>query len=214
MRMPSDDHGFTLIEVLVTMSLFSVLAIGFYSVMFSGVTSGQTTEAVTNISSEARSGFNRMVRDTREAQRVEAPTASSYRVLTDFNGDGLFQNPNSRGDFEDVTFACVDCDPGPGRITLNGETLMEGVLVRSGRPIFEYSSNLLEYDWDGDGVTTCAELNEGPSRGVVGVGNSSTNPVCDSGEERFLSNVTFNLQVESNGRRADFYAQAQMRNRR
>ena len=214
MRPATRDSGFTLIEVLITMALFSVLAIGFYSVMFSGVRSGQTTEAVTNISSEARSGFNRMVRDTREAQRIEGVSATGYTVLTDFNGDGLFQNPNGRGDFEDVTFACVACDPGPGRITLNGETLMEGVLVRGGKPIFEFSSNLLEYDWDNNGVTTCAELNEGPTRGVVGVGNSSVNPVCDAAEERFLSNVTFNLQIESNGRRADFYAQAQMRNRR
>lgn len=203
-----------MIEVLITIGLFSVIAVGFYSVMFSGINSGDTTEAVVNISSEARSGFNRMVRDTREAQRIIplSPPGEAYRVLIDFDDDTFFLNPNLEGDFEDLVFRCVGCSPGPGRITLNNETLMGGVIQQGARPVFAFASNLLEYDWDNDGVTSCLELDQAASHGVVGVGNG--NNACDGGEQLFLSNVTFALSVRDDGRTTDFFAQAQLRNRR
>lgn len=201
------DSGFTLVELLVAVSLFSVLSIGFYTMMFSGVNSAQTTESLVRISEEARAGFNRMVRDTREAQKIEPISSTEFNVRTDFNNDGAFSNPNPNGDFENLTYEISG-----GELTLNDEVLMTGVRQVGGNPFFTYSSNLLEYDWDNDGTTECLELDAAASFGVLGVGDASG--ACDSGEKDFLSEVGFALGVEDGDRSSTFFAQAQLRNRR
>jgi prepilin-type N-terminal cleavage/methylation domain-containing protein len=206
------ESGFSLIEVLVALSLFSVISVGIYSVMFSTVDTGETTQDVVDISQEARAGFNRMVRDTREAQRLERITATSYEVKVDFNRDSLYENPNSQGDYEDLTFACVACNPGPGQVMLNGEVLLDGVYVIPSKPLFAYSSNLLEYDWDDNGTTSCLELDSAYLNGVVGVGNGING--CDDGEDQYITSIDFALRVKAGSRSSDFYAQAQLRNRR
>ncbi|MGH2811812.1 MAG: hypothetical protein ACRDI1_03750, partial [Actinomycetota bacterium] len=76
----------------------------------------------------------------------------------------------------------------------------------SGRPVFSYSSNLLEYDWDGDGVTTLAELEDAGAHGVTSIAAGT--------EESYLSGVAFEFQVKSSDATAEFYGEAQLRNRR
>lgn len=202
------ESGFTLVELLVGISLFAALSIGFYTMMFSGVDSAQTAESLVRISEEARAGFNRMVRDTREAQEIDPISSTEFNVRTDFNGDGLFTNPNPNGDFEDLNYEISG-----GELTLNGEVLMTGIRQVGSNPFFTYSSNLLEYDWDDDGITDCVpELDQAGSHGVLGVGDGSG--ACDSGEKEFLSEVGFALAVEDGDRESTFFAQAQLRNRR
>jgi prepilin-type N-terminal cleavage/methylation domain-containing protein len=214
-----DEGGFSLIEVLVAISLFAIVSIGFYSVMFAGVRGGDTTRSLVRISGEARAGFNRMVRDTREAERIDAASPTSYNVKVDFNNDGAFQNPNARGDYEDLTYSYNSADQ---TIRLNNSVLMSGVTPISGVPMFNYTSNILEYDWGSgnlgaalprDGVTTWQELDLAYVRGgVTGVGNQ--NNVLDSAELPFISSVVYSVRVSHDGRSSNFFAEAELRNRR
>jgi prepilin-type N-terminal cleavage/methylation domain-containing protein len=205
MRIHTDESGFTLVELLVGLTLFTLMAAGLYWAMRGTVRGSDTTEAVTRVTEEARLGFNRMIRDTREASLIVDVSSTSYNVRTDFNADGTYQNPNANGDYEDLTFAYNAADR---TITLNGQVLMRGVFQVGSQPIFEFTSNLLQFDTNGDGVTSWQELDAAPTE--VGNGNG----VLDGGELPYLSSVRITMQVRSGTRRADFFAEAQLRNRR
>lgn len=195
MRTTAADRGFTLVELLVVMSLFSVVSVGFYQVMFSGVRGNETAQDVATIAQEARLGLNRMIRDTREASGATAlseATGTSYKISVLFPGS---TTP------EEVTYSYNDASD---TIRLNGEVLIEGVEPVAGLPIFSYSSNNLEYDWDGDGKTTLAELEDALNHGVTLAANKLI----------YVSNIDYAFQIRSGGRVTEYFAQAQLRNRR
>lgn len=209
MKRAKSQTGFTIIEVLVAMSLFAVLAVGFYQVMFASTRNSDQTTSIAHVSEEARLGFNRMVRDTREADTIESADPNTYNVKVDFNRDGSFDNPNPAGDYEDLTFRFVASDK---VITLNGEPLVRGVEKITGLDVFQYSSNFLTYDWNADGVTTWQELDVAGSHGISGVGDS--NGSLSAGEFPYISSVTYSFRVSENSRSAEFYGEAQIRNKR
>ena len=203
------ERGFTLIELLVVVSLLSIVLIAMYQVLFSGVRSTDTTRVLVDVSEEARAGFNRMVRDTREAERITAVAddGSSFTVEIDFDGDEVT-------DVEE-TFTW---DAGTETVTLRdesapaGETevLMDGVVPPAGVPAFSFSSNDLEWDTiTNDGISDLDEI----SAGLADEGDG-----IDSDELFYITNVTFNLVVTSEDadivRDSDFVAEAQLRNSR
>lgn len=212
----SEESGFTLIELLVTVLVFSIMSVGFYQVMFSGSRGADTTADVVRISEEARAGFNRLVRDTREASGLAGTsvTGDEYTVEVDFNGDGVLENPNPNGDYEIVTFTFDGT-----RLLLNGELLVDGVdCIRDAsesctQDVFAYGSNHLEYDWDGDGVTTGTEIDGVGS--ALGYTAGNRNGVLDLDSEKDLvSEVSFAFSVQSGSRQTEFFGKAQLRNRR
>lgn len=210
MRGSAKEAGFSLIEVLVAISLFSVLSVAFFQVMMATVGGSNATESVARIAEEARLGFNRMVRDTREADEVVSASATSYSVLIDFNGNGAFE-PAS------YEFMRYSFDPGAGTISaealnLDGSVREQGILMSGIRqdgsvPIFGYSSNLLEHDANNDGVVDEAEM-----RTASGVGNGNTQ--LDGAELDLISTVEFSLVAASGERATAFSTDAQIRNRR
>jgi prepilin-type N-terminal cleavage/methylation domain-containing protein len=213
-----DEAGFTLIEMLVAMTLFAVISVGIYQVLFQTTAGSQTTQNVARTSQEARLGFNRMVRDTREAQDINSPSATSFQIETDFSGDGVIQPTPSdvTGDYEVLTFAFDEEPGGAGVITATSgtatEVLMAGVdCVRKADntcyDVFSFFSSRLEWDTNQNGITSAAELDTAPS-----LGNS--NGVLDSAELDFVDAVSFQLRVSSSGETATFYAEAQLRNHR
>lgn len=213
MSIRESEAGFTLVELLVAIGLFAVISVTFYTALFSGVRGGNASRSIVRVSEEARLGFNRMVRDTREADSFVAVSPTSYRVRTDFDRDGSFESPNQQGDYEDITFTF---DQGDQEIVMTtptlpaGEVLMRGVLRVPGRDVFSYASNLLEYDTSpADGVTTCLELDAALSP-AVGNGNNS----CDSGEIPFLASVQYALAINEDDRTTNFFTQAELRNQR
>lgn len=203
------ETGFTLIELLVTFFILSIITTVFMQVAFSGTRGSDTARSVARVTQEARLGLNRMIRDTREATLIEDADAEGYTVKIDFDSNGTYENPNSAGDFEVLTYAY---DGGANQITLNGELLVNGAREIAGEDMFSYGSNFLTYDWDADGVTTAAELDEAPTHGVTGVGNN--NGTLDYPELAYVSDVIFNFRVLLDGHSERFYGGAQLRNRR
>jgi len=190
------EEGFTVIELLVSFLLFAIVTGAFYSVLFSQTGGSETSRAVADIAEEARLGINRMVRDTREAHDLSAATADSYTVQVDFDG----QAGASAGD-ETLTYSFHAAS---NTIRLNGEVLIAGVEAMPGIDIFSYSSNLLEYDWDNDGVTTLAELN---------AAGSQSPPVSLAVNKLiYVSNISYHFRLRSGDSDSVVRAQAEMRN--
>lgn len=215
------EAGFTLVETLITLSMLSVASIAIYSLLFSVVRGADSSRQIARQSEEARLGFNRMVRDTREAGSIlpcsPSAFATCYRVQIDFDNDGTISNPNVNGDYEDMTYAYAGVDH---TITLNGETLIDGVYTVTGKNIFEYESNALQYDANADGLTTAVELD---SSGIAGVGNG--NGTLDNPELSYITSINYAFRVGASSEGCSstvsvkdscetFFASAQLRNRR
>jgi prepilin-type N-terminal cleavage/methylation domain-containing protein len=208
-----DEHGYTIVEILVAMFVFSLISTGFYQVLIAQTKSLDKTRATSRIGEEARVGFNRMVRDTREADLISAASGSgtSFTIKVNYNADGLYQNPNPNGDNEILTFAY---DNATNTVTLNGEVLMEGVKPDPGKKMFDFTSNALEYDWLGDGTTTWEDIDQAscPSHGVTGVGDCDLpDPILDAPELPYLTGVEF--AISDTAETTEFFATAQLRNR-
>ena len=185
-----DERGMTMIELLVAITIFGVISTAFYQVLFSGTDGSRTVRDVVNVSEEARLGFNRMIRDTREAAQITAATATEYTIRVDFNGDGAFTNP-AGGDPEIVTFAFAG-----NAITINGEPLISGVSQIGANPVFQYWSNVLEYDVNNDGVATLAEVTSG----------GAINPLS------FIAGVSYSFNITKGESSTPFFSQAELRN--
>jgi prepilin-type N-terminal cleavage/methylation domain-containing protein len=209
---PHGEGGYSLIEMLVAMLIFAAISVGFYQVVIMQSRTADTTRSVSSISQEARTGFDRMVRDVREADLISVATSAgtSFTIKVNYNGDQYYQNPNSAGDSEILAFAY---DAANKTITLNGEVLMGGVVPVPSKSMFTFTDDVLDYDWDNNGQTSWLEVDQAScaSHGVTGVGNC--NSTLDAGEFPFLTTVTFAIQGQNGSRSTNFYATAQMRNR-
>lgn len=227
------EGGFSLVELLVGTAIFSLIGVAFVSVMFSVARGTDSTTDSVRISEEARLGLNRLVRDVREAAWVElagtdpAATHNSFTVKIDYNADGAFANPatgTAQGSYEVVTYAY---DPSTRRITLTApgagtETLVNGVgCVRDDvtgactSDVFSFTSNRLEYDWNGDGVASLAEVNSAacPPNNLT-----TLDPACNGAlvekELATLTSVNVAVELTVGGKSTDYVAEAQLRNRR
>jgi prepilin-type N-terminal cleavage/methylation domain-containing protein len=220
-----EEEGFSLVEVLVAIFLFSVLSVGFYQVMFSAVRGSSDTADIAEVAEEARLGFNRMIRDTREATDLISATDTSYRIWTDFDRDGLVD----QADFEYMQYSY---DSATRRLTLtaltapaagnpnlitgsetaiagtSAETLSGHIRLVGTRPVFSYVSNFLQYDTSpANGEVSSTELDT-----ASGLGNN--NGVIDGLELDYVSDVNYAFEVSVGGDARTFYGQAQIRNRR
>lgn len=228
----SEDAGYTIVEILVALGIFSLVSSAFVGVMMSGARSTDTTRRNVRVSEEARLGLNRIVRDVREAGWISLPSTNpnavntSFTVSTDYNGDGVYANSAGAGpaesNYEVVTYAYDD--PADAiTVTAAGfptETLIKGVqqvgTTPPLKPVFSFTSNRLEYDWNNDGVTTLLELEQNAC--VQGnyskTLDASCNGVLVDKEMANVTNVTIALRVVVDGTDSEYFAEAQLRNRR
>lgn len=235
-----DEGGVSLVEVLIGATMFALIGAGFFSVLVSVARGTESTTDSVRISEEARLGLNRLVRDVREAGWIDLSstnpnaTHNSFTVKVDYNTDGAYANPPSataEGHYEVLTYAY---DAANRRITVTApgvgtETLVSGVdcirATASGpctRDVFSFTSNRLEYDWGGpgaattpDGVTTMAEVDEAPcpAHGVTALDSTCSNGLV-AAELATLSSVNIAVELTTGGRSTDYFAEAQLRNRR
>lgn len=204
MRFRDRQAGVTMVELLVAIGIFSIVSVSFYSVLFAVQRGSNDSREVARVSEEARLGFNRMVRDTREGLELTAASPTEYTVHVDYeDAEGV----------QVLTFKKTG-----NEIRLNNETLMEGVdCIRQSttcvQDVFRYTSNRLEFDWNADGVTTWQELDASaaPAHGVVGVGNNDGQLNV---ELPFVTDVMFALEVVNGDSEGELIASAQLRNRR
>lgn len=212
------DGGYTIIEMLVAMFVFALISTAFYQLMFSATRGSETARDEVRVSEEARLGLNRLIRETRESDGIEIPTATSFRVKNDFDADGLIEPTPSdaAGSYESLTFSATTNAAGNGRLVIGAggasEVLMSGLdCIRNAGgvcyPIFTYSSSRLEYDTNSDGVTSASELDQAPS-----VGNR--NGILDGSEVALVDMVSISMIINQGGSQERFYAQAQLRNQR
>ena len=230
----SDEQGFTLVELMVAIFLFSVLSIGFYQVMFSSVRGSNTAADVAESSEEARLGFNRMIRDTREATKLVSADEDSYRIWSDFNRNEIVDEDDYEYleyayDGNTLTLTALSGPPAGdpelitgGEATLPGtetETLAANIRqLEDDVPVFTYVSNFLEFDTNDDGETDQEEI----ELGVTGISNDN----LDDTELLYVSDVNYAFciptgeapagtcaELDDEGQRT-FYGQAQIRNRR
>ena len=214
---PREENGFTLVEILVSLTIFAALAAGIFGVLFSATRSSETTRRIAGVSEQARLGLNRMVRDTREGSSIDSVAAdlNTFEVHVDFDGNNVITPlpaTNAMGDVEELTYTF---DPVSKTLRLNGEVLVKGVecardSAGSCLPAFSFGSNRLEFDTTPkDGVTSWQELDQADPTYGVGNGDGQLNF-----ELALISNVSFALRVQDGTAKRDFYAEAQLRNQR
>lgn len=210
------EQGFTLVEILVAMTIFAAVSAGIFGMMFSATKSSRDTRRIAGVSEQARLGFNRMARDTREGSAIDSVAAdlNTFEVHVDFDGNNVITplpGTNTLGDVEELTYTY---DPATKTLRLNGEVLVDGVeCARDSAgacvPAFSFGSNRLEFDTNKDGVTSWEELDAAPATYGVGNGDGQLN-----WELPLISNVSFALQVKDGTAQRDYYAEAQLRNQR
>jgi prepilin-type N-terminal cleavage/methylation domain-containing protein len=230
MNARTSEDGFSLVEILVAIALFSVLSVGFYQVMLAQARTADTTRSISRIADEARLGFNRMIREVREADNITHVSAdkNQFTIQINYNGDSFY----TTAAHEILTFTY---DPVAETISMcsalthtactssNTAILMAGVdQVTETTPVFTFAGNNLEWDWYGptgtgsppDGVVSWEEIDEASdvtTHNVVGVGDNDD--VLDAPEFPYLSTIKFALQGEDGARATTFYATVQMRNK-
>jgi type II secretory pathway component PulJ len=207
---------------MVAMMVFSLISFAFLRVVFSASRGAKTVQNVVNVSEEARLSLNRMVRETRESGQISNPTATSYQLQTDFNGNGVIEATPSdpTGNYESLTFSWVEANK---TLTATAGSTVE-VLARgidcvrrttdnTCRDMFRYTSSRLEYEaalnvcnttTSVDGVTTSIELD----RSTVG----NNNCLLDGSELQFVDGVEFQFTATVGKSTSAFFTTAQLRN--
>ena len=212
----ADEEGFSVVELLVAIGIFAMVSTAFYQVLFAGTGASETARSVSEVSSEARLGLNRMIRDTRQATNITSALPTSYTVDVDFDGSGsITQAParNAGGDYEQLAFFFAGgdihiaaCSAAQGANCGEQQTtLIEGVAQIGSQPIFSYSTNHLEFDYNNDGVATQAELDSAASFGTS---------LTTAERLGYLSDVEYVMSVTDGDPTSDFYGHAQLRSKR
>lgn len=211
---PAGQDGFTLIEMLVAMGIFSMLMIMVMATVLSINRATTTTEQYTNMNEQARIAFERLTRELRQASNIEAVTLPSTpggdTAITfdvDFNGNGVIDT--TAADPEVLTYRY---DSAKQSLTLTANDA-SGTAVT--RPILadqvsafsmQFRSSLWQYDTNGDGVTDWTELDAAP-----GVGNQ--NGILDAPELAKIDMVAIDMTVMDGPHKQTYETQVDLRNR-
>lgn len=183
------DAGFTLVELMVAMTLFLILAGVVLSAVMSMSKGLDKVRVTSDISAEARVALERMAREVRQADKLTDPLAQSVTINVDFNGSGSTAD-GTLTDPEVVTYAY---DAGTKSIAMtakdsSGATLTQALLAGQVTSLaFTYtSSNWAKDTPPYDGTVTLAEA------GVDGVDRVRIDLVVarDGTSETFTTSVT------------------------
>jgi len=160
------DAGFTLVELLVAMGIFGILATILLGLAISSSGVADDTRQLATVGDESRLGMERMTRELREAARIadvvlppvagQGPTR--FTLWADFNANGCINR--GAADPEELTYTW---DPDARYLTLsaviNGVAHTERLLAtKVSRFSLSLNSSSWQYDANQDGTTTSQEI--------------------------------------------------------
>ncbi len=233
-----EDSGFSLVELLVAMTLLSVLLGIVTATIASQAKAGDEIHQLNDVNEEARLTLTRFSHELREAQTLDHVdlytadppghpgyvTAGYARSLTfsaDFNANGVIE-PDA-ADPEQLTYSFV---PNAGG-TDNGQiqlTATDGTGSPVIRPVLsayvsdfhlELRSSQWQCDTNGDGVTTWQELDTNTNVGSsssVPCPHPDNNGVLDTNELSRIDSVVISFQVFKGRHRQTYSSQINLRN--
>lgn len=226
------SRGFTLVEFLIAAGLFLGLAAVLFTTVISGATQARNGRQYNDLNEEARLMLNRMSRELREAQAINAVTNPGHAVSS--TGAALYPSyyaANANGDAS-VTFE-VDFNgngtieptaPDPEELTYKYDRANRRVLLLAAGeelPVlagnvesFAYRFTSRVYQADGavdgakDGTVNWEELDADT---LTAKGNQ--NHVLDGQELARVDSVTIEIVVLKGARQQTYRTQVDMRNR-
>jgi prepilin-type N-terminal cleavage/methylation domain-containing protein len=183
----SRQTGFTMIEMLVSITVLSVVMIGMFSFLWGASTYWRNGEDSADLTENARQGLNRMTRELNQASVVTVAGTAQVSFSVDF-GDGQ----------QTIAYGYGDGTEGSGLIwrSVNGGeqlTLINNV----GSVSFDYYGNDYRCDSDNDSQVTYSEL-----------------ALCQTDPLSHIARVDVNLDMRSGSNPTQsFVAQSWLRNR-
>ena len=211
-REDGGDGGFTLVELLVAISIFAVLTAAVFSGLTSTAKTVEDVRSITNLTAEARVAIERLTRELRQSSKIydahlPAPGTNDYTSVTfgvDFNGVGGLEE--NAVDPEIVTYRY---EPMTRQLTLTandvGGSEMTRPILAANVTDFQlsFTSSLWAHDTNGDGVTTWREIDHS-------VGNDDG--IFNSGEFDKIDSVGIMIQLLEGSRTQTYTTQVDLRN--
>ena len=149
-RFASRQAGFTLIEIMVTLSIFVVVMTGIFSFLWGVTHDWRTGKQAADVTQNARLGLNRMSRELMQASQVTVANPTNVSFAVNF-GDG----------WQTITYAYQPAsDGGPGTIWRSSTVAPGQVTLINGvdHVQFSYYGNDFRCDANGDGVVDYSEI--------------------------------------------------------
>jgi prepilin-type N-terminal cleavage/methylation domain-containing protein len=219
--------GYTLVEMLVALSIFSVLGAMIMSTVLTARSTTDNTRLTSDLNEEARVALNRISRELRQAVALSDVKASgggavvaanpaaatSFTFTADFDGDGVIE-PTAT-DPEELTYSWNGSQLLLTAADVSGNVVTSPVLAAHVTSFaIEFRSSLWQYDCDGLNGTLWTELDKFQAAGCVpasaGVGDNSG--TLTATELAHVDNVVIRLTVLQGAKRQDYRVQVDMRN--
>lgn len=221
------SRGFTLVEMLVSMSIFSVLGAIVLSTILMARDATDATRLTSDLNEEARVALNRISRELRQAAELSNVTgagglavaaaspsaARSFTFTADFDGDGVIEP--TAPDPEELTYAWDGSQLLLTAADTSGAVVTAPVVAGHVTAFsIEFRSSLWQYDCDGLNGTLWTELDKfqpaGCAPASAGVGDNSG--TLTAVELANVDNVVVRLTVLQGAKQQDYRIQIDMRN--
>ena len=146
LRVSQDQSGLALVEVLVTIAIFSFVLVAVLGLLDRGAESAPKDQERSVAIREVQSGLARMVRELRQAYRVVGTSPSSMRILMRIRkSDGTPVNRLVEYDCGlTVARQCIRREALPGELLpTTGEVVIDRLLngTSTERPVFSFDQN-------------------------------------------------------------------------
>ena len=219
-----DEGGFTLVEMLISMTLFSVLGAIAMSTIVMARDATDSTRLTSDLNEEARVALNRISRELRQAKAIKdvkaagggavltsAPAAArSFTFTADFDGDGVIEP--TAPDPEELTYSWNGSQLLLAAADTSGAVITAPVLAAHVTSFaIEFRSSLWQYDCDFVNGTLWTELDSyGCAPASADVGDNSA--TLTAKELLHIDNVVIKLTVLQGAKRQDYRIQVDLRN--
>lgn len=144
------EHGFSMIEMLVSILILSVIMAGMFSFLWGASSHWQSGRDAAEVVDNARLGLNRMTRELKQASEILVAEPDQVQFMADF-GDGN----------ETITYGFTPGEGGATGIIWRESSVAPGELVMINDVSYEhfdYYGNDYRCDTDLSGTVTYSEL--------------------------------------------------------